>query len=56
LVRAVADGGLSYYIHGDHRHTIPALWSACVTTVGDVANIRNTQANHFEQELKRTES
>jgi hypothetical protein len=25
LVRTVADGGESYYIQGDHRHTLPAL-------------------------------
>ena len=28
LVRTVADGGESYYVQGDHRHTIPALWRA----------------------------
>jgi hypothetical protein len=27
LVRTVADGGESYYFCGDHRATIPALWS-----------------------------
>lgn len=26
LVRTVADGGESYYLRGDHRATIPALW------------------------------
>jgi hypothetical protein len=26
LVRTVADGGRSFYIRGDHRQTIPALW------------------------------
>ncbi len=26
LARTVADGGESYYISGDHRETIPALW------------------------------
>ncbi len=26
LVRTVRDGGLSYYISGDHRITIPGLW------------------------------
>jgi hypothetical protein len=30
LVRAVADGGQSYYIHGDHRDTIPTLWHLLV--------------------------
>jgi hypothetical protein len=29
LVRTVADGGTSYYIPGDHRDTLPALWHAC---------------------------
>jgi len=28
LVRTVADGGESFYIRGDHRVTIPALWRA----------------------------
>jgi len=27
LVRTVADGGESYYVCGDHRATVPALWS-----------------------------
>jgi hypothetical protein len=27
LVRTVADGGASHYFHGDHRQTIPTLWS-----------------------------
>ncbi len=27
LVRTVADGGVSYYFCGDHRQTIPTLWS-----------------------------
>lgn len=27
LVRTVADGGESYYFCGDHRATVPALWS-----------------------------
>jgi hypothetical protein len=30
LVRAVADGGRSYYVRGDHRQTIPALWDLLV--------------------------
>ncbi len=29
LVRTVADGGQSFYIPGDHRETLPALWQAC---------------------------
>ena len=28
LVRTVADGGESFYVHGDHRETIPALYHA----------------------------
>lgn len=28
LVRTVADGGTSYYIRGDHRQTVPALYDA----------------------------
>lgn len=28
LVRTVADGGESFYIPGDHRQTLPALWRA----------------------------
>ena len=27
LVRTVADGGQSYYFSGDHRSTIPTLWT-----------------------------
>ncbi|MFO0964342.1 MAG: hypothetical protein U0793_01970 [Gemmataceae bacterium] len=30
LVRTVADGGESYYVQGDHRHTLPALYHAAV--------------------------
>jgi hypothetical protein len=30
LVRTVADGGQSFYIRGDHRDTIPALWHLLV--------------------------
>jgi hypothetical protein len=26
LIRTVADGGESFYIEGDHRATLPALW------------------------------
>jgi hypothetical protein len=28
LVRTVADGGESFYVQGDHRQTLPALWRA----------------------------
>ncbi len=28
LVRTVSDGGRSFYIKGDHKDTIPALWAA----------------------------
>jgi hypothetical protein len=30
LCRTVADGGTSYYFHGDHATTIPTLWQALV--------------------------
>ncbi len=30
LVRTVADGGESFYIPGDHRDTMPAVWRAAV--------------------------
>ena len=30
LVRTVADGGESFYVAGDHRDTIPALWQAAI--------------------------
>jgi hypothetical protein len=28
LVRTVADGGESFYVQGDHRETVPAVWQA----------------------------
>lgn len=28
LVRTVADGGESFYVQGDHRETLPAVWKA----------------------------
>ena len=28
LVRTLSDGGKSYYVQGDHRDTIPVLWTA----------------------------
>ncbi len=31
LVRTVADGGTSYYVQGDHRLTVPALYHEIVT-------------------------
>jgi hypothetical protein len=30
LVRTVADGGESFYVPGDHRQTVPAVWQAAV--------------------------
>jgi len=30
LVRTVADGGESFYVAGDHRDTVPALWQAAI--------------------------
>lgn len=38
LVRTVADGGESFYVPGDHRQTIPAIWQACVQHPGETAN------------------
>ena len=31
LCHTVAGGGASYYIHGDHRRTIPTLWHLLTT-------------------------
>jgi hypothetical protein len=31
LIRTVADGGQSFYLRGDHRQTLPALWHHLVT-------------------------
>lgn len=31
LVRTVADGGESFYVAGDHRQTVPAVWRAAIT-------------------------
>lgn len=31
LVRTVADGGVSYYVQGDHRQTVPALHRAALS-------------------------
>ena len=31
LVRTVADGGESFYVQGDHKHTVPAVWKAAVS-------------------------
>ncbi len=33
LVRTVADGGKSYYIQGDHKATVPALYDAIIARV-----------------------
>jgi hypothetical protein len=35
LVRTVADGGESFYIQGDHRETLPALYHAARRAEGD---------------------
>jgi hypothetical protein len=37
LVRAVADGGRSYYFRGDHRQTIPTLWHVLVSGSSETA-------------------
>jgi len=34
LVRTVADGGESFYVQGDHRLTVPALYHACRLAMG----------------------
>ena len=34
LVRTVADGGKSYYVNGDHRRTVPALYDAIIARAG----------------------
>jgi hypothetical protein len=36
LVRTVADGGESFYVQGDHRATVPALYHAALTFCGDL--------------------
>lgn len=33
LVRTVADGGESYYVQGDHKATVPALYDAILERV-----------------------
>lgn len=33
LVRTVADGGMSFYVQGDHRRTIPALYDKIIEEV-----------------------
>ncbi len=34
LVRTVADGGESYYVQGDHSATVPALYDAIISRIG----------------------
>ena len=34
LVRTVADGGESYYVQGEHKKTVPALYDAIVGRSG----------------------
>jgi hypothetical protein len=34
LVRTVADGGTSYYVQGDHRRTVPALYDQIIAKAG----------------------
>jgi hypothetical protein len=34
LVRTVADGGKSYYVQGDHRQTVPALYDQIIAKAG----------------------
>ena len=35
LVRTVADGGESFYVQGDHKDTVPAVWAAAVAAAGE---------------------
>jgi hypothetical protein len=35
LVRTVADGGESFYVHGDHRATVPVLYRAALSSSRD---------------------
>jgi hypothetical protein len=35
LVRTVADGGTGFYVQGDHRQTVPALYDAIVARMKD---------------------
>ena len=44
LVRTVADGGESFYVCGDHRATIPALWR-------ELREMTGTQMNADERRL-----
>jgi len=34
LVRTVADGGKSYYVQGDHKETVPALYDQIIAQLG----------------------
>ena len=34
LVRTVADGGTSFYVQGDHRRTVPALYDQIIARAG----------------------
>ena len=38
LVRTVADGGESFYVQGDHRLTVPALYHAILQAEGDAGH------------------
>jgi hypothetical protein len=38
LVRTVADGGESFYVPGDHRQTLPAVWEAATQGVRAMRN------------------
>lgn len=44
LVRTVADGGQSYYFCGDHRRTLPTLWTELVSRLADYAPARQSAA------------
>lgn len=44
LVRTVADGGTSFYIQGDHRQTVPALYCQILEKLRNSASSTNTPA------------
>jgi hypothetical protein len=48
LARAVADGGQSFYIQGDHRQTLPALWQL-LTRIATTESTENTERDLQEE-------
>lgn len=43
LVRTVADGGESFYVQGDHRLTVPALYDQIVSVTKEEARMTNDE-------------